>query len=77
MIQLKSTQQSQDTEKAISTSTRSLSGPVKCYLGTVGGALSTGLAGGAAGSVIPIIGTGGGAVTGAVAGGMIGAAASC
>jgi len=73
MIQVKL----KNTEETVGTATRSLSGPVKCYLGTASGAIGGGLAGGAAGSVIPILGTAGGGILGAVGGGMGGAAASC
>ncbi|REE02102.1 glycine zipper family protein [Marinoscillum furvescens] len=49
----------------------------KCAVGTVGGAGTGLLAGGAAGSLIPFIGTTAGAVVGAISGGLTGAATFC
>lgn len=49
----------------------------KCVAGIAGGAITGGLGGAAAGSVIPILGTGWGGLLGAIGGGLTGAATFC
>lgn len=49
----------------------------KCFFGSVGGMIGGVLAGGAAGSVIPVLRTTAGAAWGALGGFMSGAAATC
>ena len=52
-------------------------GTWKCAAGTLGGAILGGLAGAAAGSVVPVLGTFWGGVAGIVGGALSGGAASC
>jgi len=52
-------------------------GAIKCAAGTLGGAILGGLAGAAAGSVVPVLGTFWGGVAGIVGGALSGGAASC
>jgi hypothetical protein len=49
----------------------------KCVAGTLGGAITVGLGGAAAGSAVPVLGTAAGAVVGVIGGALGGAAASC
>jgi len=49
----------------------------KCAAGTLGGAITSGLAGAGVGSAVPVIGTTIGGVAGVIGGALVGAAASC